>query len=76
MFPNLNAEMSRIGLEQKDIAQVLTKGADGISLKFNGKRAWLLSEAKIIKSKFFPNLTIDYLFATKGEILQSQIEKK
>lgn len=67
MYPNLNAEMSRNGLEQKDIAKVLKKGPDGISLKFNGKRAWLLDEAKKIKASFFPELTIDYLFATKNE---------
>lgn len=67
MFPNLNAEMSRTGLEQKDIAKALNKGADGISLKFNGKRAWLLEEAKDIKRIFFPKYTIDYLFMTKEE---------
>jgi antitoxin component HigA of HigAB toxin-antitoxin module len=67
MYPNLNAEMSRIGIEQKDIARVLGKGADGISLKINGKRAWLLEEAKKIKSEFFPNLSIDYLFISKED---------
>ena len=67
MYPNLNAEMKRIGVEQKDIARVLSKGADGISLKFNGKRAWLLEEAKKIKSEFFPNLSLEYLFSTAIE---------
>lgn len=67
MYPNLNAEMSRKRIEQKDIAKALNKGADGISLKFNGKRAWLLEEAKKIKSEFFPNLSIDYLFTTKED---------
>lgn len=67
MYPNLNAEMSRIGIEQKDIAKALNKGADGVSLKFNGKRAWLLEEAKKIKSEFFPNLSIDYLFTSKED---------
>lgn len=67
MYPNLNAEMSRIGIEQKDIAKKLNKGADGVSLKINGKRAWLLDEAKIIKAAFFPNLSIDYLFEAKED---------
>lgn len=74
MFPNLNAEMSRFEIEQKDIAKALKKGADGISLKFNGKRAWLLDEAKKIKSEFFPQFTIDYLFATKDELNQEKEE--
>lgn len=67
MYPNLNAEMARNKIEQKDIAKALNKGADGISLKFNGKRAWLLDEAKEIKRKFFPKLTLDYLFQTESE---------
>lgn len=67
MYPNLNAEMSRIGIEQKDIAKALNKGPDGISLKFNGKRAWLLEEAKQIKKTFFPKFTVDYLFETKED---------
>lgn len=74
MYPNLNAEMSRNDLEQKDIAKKLNKGQDAISLKFNGKRAWLLDEAKKIKAYFFPNLTIDYLFATKDESKKEEKE--
>lgn len=65
MYPNLNAEMKRLDIEQKDIARLLNKGEDGISLKFNGKRAWLLEEAKSIKKQFFPNMSLDYLFESK-----------
>ena len=65
MYHNLNAEMKRLDIEQKDIAKLLNKGEDGISLKFNGKRAWLLEEAKCIKKEFFPSLTLDYLFESK-----------
>lgn len=72
MYPNLCAEMARKNIEQKDIATILKKGPDGISLKFNGKRAWLLEEAKAIKNIFFPNLQIEYLFATKDEIKEKE----
>lgn len=65
MYPNLNAEMSRIGIEQKDIAKCINKGADAVSLKINGKRVWLLEEAKKIKNTFFPDLSIEYLFEKK-----------
>lgn len=65
MYPNLNAEMSRIGIEQKDIAKCINKGADAVSLKINGKRVWLLEEAKKIKNTFFPDLSIEYLFERK-----------
>ena len=72
MFPNLSAEMARKRIEQKDIARVLKKGEDGISLKFNGKRAWLLDEAKIIKKTFFPDLAIEYLFTTNEELKEKE----
>lgn len=67
MFPNLNAEMSRLGLEQKNIAECIHKGNDAVSLKMNGKRVWLLDEAKLIQKTFFPSMTIEYLFETKDE---------
>ena len=70
MYPNLNAEMSRLGIEQKDLAECIKKGKDAISLKMNGKRIWLLEEAKKIQKTFFTELTIEYLFATKDEILE------
>lgn len=67
MYPNLNAEMSRLGIEQKDIAKCINKGPDAVSLKMNGKRVWLLEEAKKIRKTFFNTLTIEYLFETKDE---------
>lgn len=67
MYPNLNAEMSRLGIEQKDIAKCIKKGPDAVSLKMNGKRVWLLEEAKKIRKTFFNTLTIEYLFETKEE---------
>ena len=70
MYPNLNAEMARNEIEQKDIAKILNKGNDKISLKFKGKRPISLEEAKIIKCNFFPNLSLEYLFKTKDECLE------
>lgn len=67
MYPNLNAEMSRLGIEQKDIAKCINKGPDAVSLKMNGKRVWLLKEAKKIQKTFFNTLTIEYLFETNEE---------
>lgn len=68
MYPNLNAEMSRKKIEQKDLAKCISKGQDAISLKMNGKRCWLLDEVKAIRNTFFPNLTIEYLFKTQEEL--------
>lgn len=72
MYPNLSAEMSRLGIEQKGLAKYIEKGKDAVSLKMNGKRIWLLEEAKKIKKTFFADLTIEYLFATKDEVSKNQ----
>ena len=68
MFPNLSAEMARRKIEQKDIAILLNRGNSDISLRFNGKRSWLLDEAKKIKKELFPDLSMDYLFETSLEL--------
>lgn len=68
MYPNLNAEMARNNVSQKDIALYLNKDESTISYKSSGKSDWFLKECKAINEHFFPNLTIDYLFATKEEI--------
>ena len=67
MYPNLSAEMARKKIEQKDIAVLLNKGNSDISLRFNGKRSWLLDEAKKIKKEMFPDLSMDYLFETLSD---------
>ena len=67
MYPNLSAEMARKKIEQKDIAILLNKGNSDISLRFNGKRSWLLDEAEKIKKEMFPDLSMDYLFETLSD---------
>ena len=72
MYPNLNAEMKRREIEQNDIAKKLNKGQDAISLKFTGKRKIFLEEAKKIKKYFFPELSLEYLFASKEELKEKK----
>ncbi len=62
MYPNLHAEMSKAGIEQKDIAKCIQQKVKAVSLKINGKQDWNLDEAKKIKKTFFNELTLDYLF--------------
>ncbi len=63
MYPNLNAEMSRYKLSQKDICSALSIGSATLSEKMNGKKDFKLKECKKIKELFFKNCTIDYLFS-------------
>ena len=72
MYPNLKAEMGRLGIEQKDIVLALDSQPGTISLKMCEKRDWTLKETKKIRKTFFPDLTLDYLFKTRSEIEQER----
>ena len=65
IYPNLEAEMARIGLKRKSLAEVLNVRVATIYDKLNGKYPFTLDEALKIKETFFPNLTVDYLFSKK-----------
>jgi len=62
-YPNLRAEMSRIGIKQADIAELLGIREVTVSKKMNGKSTFNIDEAFLIKKTFFPNLSLDYLFS-------------
>lgn len=62
-YPNLRAEMSRIGIKQADIAELLGIREVTVSKKMNGKSTFDIDEAFLIKKTFFPNLSLDYLFS-------------
>lgn len=61
-YPNLRAEMSRIGIRQRDVAKLLGVSELTVSKKMNGKSSFTIDEAFLIKETFFPNFTVDYLF--------------
>lgn len=61
--PNLRAEMSRIGIRQRDIAKLLGVSELTVSKKMNGKSSFTIDEAFLIQKTFFPNLSLDYLFS-------------
>lgn len=62
-YPNLRAEMSRIGIKQVDIAKLLGVGEATVSNKMKGKSTFDIDEAFLIRENFFPNLSLDYLFS-------------
>jgi len=67
MFPNLVAEMARKGLKRKDLAPLFKGRNATVSDKLNGKSPFLLDEAYRIQSTFFPDCTLDYLFARNDQ---------
>ncbi|MEK4452864.1 XRE family transcriptional regulator [Paenibacillus sp. FSL L8-0506] len=65
MFPNLRAEMARIGIDGVDVSTLLECTSKTFSRKMTGKGEFTRAEIFKIKNAFFPNLTIEYLFKTQ-----------
>lgn len=61
-YPNLAAEMKRQGITGKSMASGLGVHSSGFYLILQGKRNLTIGMAHKIQAKFFPNMTIDYLF--------------
>ena len=63
-YPNLKAEMARSNVAVKDLMVVTGKSRAGVSNNLNGRGRFSIDEAVAIRDLLFPNLTIDYLFAS------------
>jgi plasmid maintenance system antidote protein VapI len=63
MFPNLRAEMARIGIDGVKLASHLGCTPKTLSRKMTGKGEFTLAEIFKIQS-VFPNHSIEYLFET------------
>lgn len=65
LYPNLEAEMKRFGLDQSDIARTTGKHATTISDWMNGKvdSAFPVKHALKVQRELFPDLDVEYLFA-------------
>lgn len=62
MYLNLKAEMARHDISRADIAKVCDVTTDAISAWTSGETEVKLSSALKIKEKFFPELSLEYLF--------------
>lgn len=62
MFLTLRAEMVRHGVSKDDIAKLLGQNEKTTRNRLSGKLDFTVWEMKKIKDKFFPKLTVDYLF--------------
>lgn len=61
-FTTLRAEMARRGLKGRDIAEALQISSKSAYNKINGITEFTLKETIAIRDKFFPGMTIDFLF--------------
>mgnify|MGYP001579135663 CR=1 FL=1 len=62
MFANLNAEMARHDVLHKDVMELLKGSRKTAWNKMNGRSGLTWNEMKAIRDKYFPKMTIDYLF--------------
>lgn len=65
MYPNLNAELARIGMTKKELASQMKKRYATILDKLNGKYPITYEECKLIKKCIHSDLPIETLFFTK-----------
>lgn len=62
MLRNLKAEMVRHGVTVDDIYPVIEKTKRTTAYKIDGKYDFTMPEAITIRNKFFPGMTLEYLF--------------
>lgn len=67
MFENLKAEMGRANISIMDFSKDkdLDLSYETLRNKFSGKTEWNKREMWLIKKKYFPNCSIEYLFEQK-----------
>ncbi len=59
---NLEAEMKRIGISRKDLANRIGCSYRTMHSRFNGTSQWLYDECVTIRDAFFPEMDLNYLF--------------
>ena len=67
MLKNLKAEMVRNDVSIAAIAKKIKKSDRGVRDKLNEKYEFDISEAMTIRSEFFPDMTLEYLFASEDK---------
>ncbi|MYL57399.1 XRE family transcriptional regulator [Virgibacillus halodenitrificans] len=68
MYRNLEAEMARMGITKKSMAEELEMRYPTMTEKLKGKYPLRFDEAIKIQQRFFPDHSLEYLFETKEEI--------
>ncbi len=67
---NLEAEMKRNKISRSDIANLLGLSYRTIHSRFNGESEWGYAECVKVRDTYFPDKSLDYLFATDDSGLE------
>lgn len=63
MFLTLEFEMKKKGYDPKDLAVLLRRSRRAVTNRLSGKVDFSRGEMLLIRNSWFPNETLDYLFA-------------
>lgn len=66
-YPVLIGEMAKREIQKKTIAKSIGVCDKAFNNKLNGKTPFTWPEVKIIRRKFFPDISVDVLFATAAD---------
>ncbi len=66
-YPVLAAEIAKRGIKKKTIADALGICNRSLNNKLSGRVSFTWEEVKQIRSRFFPDMSPDELFATASE---------
>ncbi len=62
-YSNLRAELARDGVSMEEVSKALNIHRNSVANKINGDTPFTVEEAFKVQKKFFPKLSLDYLFA-------------
>ena len=62
MYKNLLKEIKKYDISMSDMSKNLKIPQKILTARFSGKTEWTRKEMLDIKYKFFPNLSLEYLF--------------
>ena len=68
MYANLLTEMKRYNMTINSMSKDLKMAYEKLNDRFSGKTDWTRQEMLDIKYKYFPNLSLDYLFENSQNV--------
>lgn len=66
-YSNLKAELARRGISMEEVSKVLNIHRNSVANKINGETSFTVEEAFKIQNRYFPKMSMDYLFATEED---------
>ena len=73
MYANLEAEMIRTGVENRDLARIIGKNERTVRNKKSGETEFTYAEALAIRDNLFPELTLEYLMKKTTNVSEKEV---